>query len=88
MDTQTPGRLQTDHGTEFCNVIVSKLCELFGVRHITGRVGHPASQGKVERLNGFIKGKLRSLLLEQPTVRCGGGKGCGRRKEAWVVVGG
>ena len=71
MDTQAPARLQSDNGTEFCNWILDLLCAQFGVHHICGAVGHPQSQGAVERCNGTIKNKIRALLMTLPTVRCG-----------------
>ena len=71
MDTQAPARLQSDNGTEFCNWILDLLCGQFGVDHICGSVGHPQSQGAVERCNGFIKNKIRALLMTLPTVRRG-----------------
>ena len=70
MDTQAPARLQSDNGTEFCNWILDLLCAQFGVDHICGAVGHPQSQGAVERCNGTIKNKIRALLMTLPTFRC------------------
>ena len=63
-----PSVLQSDNGTEFCAVIMKQLCEMFGVQHIRGSVGHPQSQGAVERANKIVKDKIRGELLKAPTA--------------------
>ena len=77
-----PSILQSDNGTEFCNGILNKLCEMFGIKHICGSVGHPQSQGAVERANKVVKDKLRAEIMRAELAgdvdrRCGGGCDCG-----------
>ena len=76
-NTMPPSILQSDNGTEFCNGILNQLCEMYGVRHICGSVGHPQSQGCVERANMVVKDKLRGeigrdSLAGRANLRCGG----------------
>lgn len=51
-----PGRILSDHGTEFYSVTGGKgkskldiFCAENGIEHIMGRVRHPQTQGKMER---------------------------------------
>lgn len=67
MDTQVPGVLQCDNGSEF-KASVEQLCELFGVKIVHGSVGNPQAQGAVERCNRTLKNKLSALLMACPTV--------------------
>lgn len=63
-----PSVLQSDNGTEFCAAVMKMLCEMYGVRHVTGSVGHPQSQGAVERANKIVKDKIRAELMRAPTT--------------------
>ena len=66
-----PRELLTDHGTQFTKepheaigLFDRKLADLrrdrgIRVRHVHGRVKHPQTGGKVERVNGTIKASLR-----------------------------
>ncbi len=65
-----PREILTDHGTQFTKeqyeavgYFDRKLAELrkegVRVRHVHGRVKHPQTGGKVERVNGTIKASLR-----------------------------
>ncbi len=66
-----PGQLLTDHGTQFTKepyeaegLFDRRLRELerergIRVEHVHGRVKHPQTGGKVERVNGTIKASLR-----------------------------
>lgn len=67
-DTQTPGVLQTDNGSEFIAAALSNLCQACGVRLVHGSVGNPQSQGAVERCNRSIKDKISGQLLLAPTI--------------------
>ena len=71
MNTQAPAILQSDNGTEFCAEMVEQLCAAFGVELIHGSVGHPESQGAVERCNRSVKDKIRAQLMLAPTVAWG-----------------
>lgn len=67
-DTQVPGVLQTDNGSEFIASRVKELCEAYGVEMRHGAVGNPQAQGAVERHNQILKNKISAALLEAPKV--------------------
>ncbi len=69
-DTVVPAVLQSDNGTEFCAAIMKELCAMYGVQHVQGSVGHPQSQGAVERANKIVKDKIRAELMRADTTRC------------------
>lgn len=64
-----PAVLQSDNGTEFCAAVMQELCAMYGVKHVQGSVGHPQSQGAVERANKIVKDKIRAELMRAPTTR-------------------
>ena len=68
MDTQAPARLQSDNGKEFTALIILELCKAFGVKLVNGSIGHPQSQGAVERCNRTIKDKISAQLMLSPTI--------------------
>ncbi len=48
-------------GKPEANVSLKGISELYGIKHIIGRVNHPQTNGKVKRLYGAVAQKL-SLL--------------------------
>ena len=67
-DHGKPASILTDHGSQFyangseqkkkgTSLFEERLVEL-GIRHILARVGHPQTNGKLERLHGEIQRKL------------------------------
>ena len=90
-NSMPPSILQSDNGTEFCNGILNKLCEMFGIKHICGSVGHPQSQGAVERANKVVKDKLRAEIMRAELAgdvdrRCGGGMRLWGRAEPSISI--
>ena len=51
----TPRALITDNGTHFCNKIIDKVLQKYGVRHRTSLAYHPQSNGQAEVSNREIK---------------------------------
>ena len=51
----TPRALITDNGTHFCNKIIEKVLQKYGVRHRTSLAYHPQSNGQAEVSNREIK---------------------------------
>lgn len=51
-----PENILTDQGTQFHeNGKFREFCEKNGIKHIFGRVGHPQTNGKIERWFGTYK---------------------------------
>lgn len=46
-----PKELLSDQGTEFCNQLVTSLCNVFQIRHRLSSAYHPQTNGLVERFN-------------------------------------
>lgn len=68
-----PRQILSDHGSEFFSVRGGKgasrldaWCREHGIEHITGRVNHPQTQGKIERSHGSAK---REMGAFGPTSR-------------------
>ena len=57
-----PKEMLSDQGTEFVNNIQNTIQELLGVGRIFTTAGHPATNGKVERVNRVIKSLLRRFV--------------------------
>ena len=51
----TPRALITDNGTHFCNKVIDKVLQKYGVRHRTVLAYHPQSNGQAEVSNREIK---------------------------------
>ena len=51
----TPRALITDNGTHFCNKVIDKVSQKYGVRHRTSLAYHPQSNGQAEVSNREIK---------------------------------
>ena len=51
----TPRALITDNGTHFCNKVIDKVLQKYGVRHRTSLAYHPQSNGQEEVSNREIK---------------------------------
>ena len=51
----TPRDLITDNGTHFCNKVIDKVLQKYGVRHRTSLAYHPQSNGQTEVSNREIK---------------------------------
>ena len=58
----TPRALITDGGTHFCNKMVDKELQKYGVRHCTSLAYHPQSNGQVEMSNREIKSILEKTV--------------------------
>ena len=52
---RTPRALITDNGTHFCNKVIDKVFQKYGVRHRTSLAYHPQSNGQAEVSNREIK---------------------------------
>ena len=50
----TPRALITDNGTHFCNKVIDKVLQKYGVRHRTSLAYHPQSNGQAEVSNREI----------------------------------
>ena len=57
-----PMEMLSDQGSEFVNKIQNTIEELLGIGKIFTTPGHPATNGKVERLNRVIKALLRRFV--------------------------
>ena len=56
-----PGTLLSDHGSEFLNDIVLKLCEILDVKKINTPARYPQSDGQVRRWHQELKAGLRCI---------------------------
>ena len=61
----TPRALITDNGTHFCNKVIDKVMQKYGVRHRTSLAYHPQSNGQAEVSNREIK-----YILEKTVNSC------------------
>ena len=58
----TPRALITDGGTHFCNKLVYKVLQKYGVRHRTSLAYHPRENGQAEVSNHKIKSILEKTV--------------------------
>ena len=58
----TPRALITDGGTHFCNKLVDKVLQKYGVRHHTSLAYHPQANGQAEVSNREIKSILEKTV--------------------------
>ena len=58
----TPRALITDNGTHFCNKVIDKVLQKYGVRHRTSLAYHPRSNGQAEVSNREIKYILKKTI--------------------------
>ena len=58
----TPRALITDNGTHFCNKVIEKVLQKYGVRHRTSLAYHPQSNGQAEISNREIKYILEKTI--------------------------
>ena len=58
----TPRALITDGGTHFCNKMVDKVLQKYGVRHRTSLTYHPQANGQAEVSNREIKSILEKTV--------------------------
>ena len=58
----TPRALITDNGTHFCNKVIDKVLQKYGVRHRTSLAYHPQSNGQAEVSNREIKSILEKTI--------------------------
>ena len=58
----TPRALITANGTYFCNKVIDKVLQKYGVRHRTSLTYHPQSNGQAEVSNREIKSILEKTV--------------------------
>ena len=58
----TPRALITDNGTHFCNKIIDKVLQKYGVRHRTSLAYHPQLNGQADVSNREIKSILEKTV--------------------------
>ena len=58
----TPRALITYNGTHFCNKVIDKVLQKYGVRHRTSLAYHPQSNGQAEVSNREIKSILEKIV--------------------------
>ena len=58
----TPQALITDNGTHFCNKVIDKVLQKYGVRHRTSLAYHPQSNGQAEVSNREINSILEKTV--------------------------
>ena len=64
----TPLALITDNGTHFCNKMIDKVLQKYGMRHRTSLAYHPQPNGQVEVSNREIKSILEKTVNSSRNV--------------------
>ena len=59
---ETPRALITDGGTHFCNKLVDKVLQKYGVQHRNSLAYHPQENGQIELSNREIKSILEKTF--------------------------
>ncbi|XP_045897770.1 uncharacterized protein K02A2.6-like [Micropterus dolomieu] len=59
-----PEKIRSDNGTHFKHTHLQQVETMLGLKPAFGTVYHPQSQGKVERMNQNIKGKLAKICAQ------------------------
>lgn len=62
----TPLRIHCDQGREFNNTLIKDLCELYDIKLTFSSVGHPQSNGSLERFHATLSEMIRAHLTENP----------------------
>lgn len=62
----TPIRIHCDSGREFNNTVFKDLCTLYDIKISFSSIGHPQSNGSVERFNATLLEIIRAHLSDNP----------------------
>lgn len=62
----TPLRIHCDYGREFDNTLMKDLCKLFDIKLTYSSVGHPQSNGSLERFHSTLLDMIRIHKAENP----------------------
>lgn len=62
----TPLRIHCDYGREFDNSLIKDLCELYDIKLTFSSVGHPQSNGSLERFHATLTEMIRAHTAENP----------------------
>ena len=62
----TPLRIHCDQGREFENTLMKDLCSLFDIKLTFSSVGHPQSNGSLERFHATLSEMIRANHAENP----------------------
>jgi len=57
-------RLHSDQGREFCNSIISEMCDLFGIEKTRTTAYHPMGNAFAERIHQFYRSAITSFVNE------------------------
>ena len=63
-----PRRILTDRGKQFEGTLMKSFCRLLRIQQLTTTSYNPQSNGKVERINGTLKGLLETLISSPDTT--------------------
>lgn len=62
----TPLRIHCDYGREFDNSLLKDLCTLYDIKLTFSSVGHPQSNGSIERFHATLAEMIRIHTTENP----------------------
>lgn len=62
----TPLRIHCDRGKEFDNQLLKDLCLLYDIKLTFSSVGHPQSNGSIERFMSTLLEMIRATVTEKP----------------------